>query len=178
MFGRNSVIGGGATLDGSISLNQAIGQAAGVGAMAECSILRQLVTKSESLRWMFVRHEHMAYAHAQQVAACNAVHEVEKRLSRWLLQARDLLQSDDLPLTQEFLSVMLGVQRSSVTIAARHLQDAGLIDYRRGLINILNVEHLRDYCCECYAALNDHFSHLTGWVANVEARGASRAARQ
>jgi DNA-binding transcriptional MocR family regulator len=74
--------------------------------------------------------------------------------SRWLLQARDLLRSDTLPLTQEFLSQMLGVQRSSVTLVASKLQEAGLINYRRGRIHILDVEGLQDSCCECYKAVN------------------------
>jgi DNA-binding transcriptional MocR family regulator len=90
-------------------------------------------------------------------------------LSRWLLQARDLLRSDTLPLTQEFLSQMLGVQRSSVTLVARKLQEAGLINYRRGRIHVLDVEGLRDSCCECYGAINAHFQRLIGWSPNGEA---------
>jgi Mn-dependent DtxR family transcriptional regulator len=97
------------------------------------------------------------------VAACNALHELEERLSRWLLQSRDLLQSDTLPLTQEFLSQMLGVQRSSVTFVAGKLQEAGLIRYRRGHIHVLDVEGLHDSSCECYGAINAHFLKLIGW---------------
>lgn len=105
----------------------------------------------------------MMFAHAQQVAACNAVHELDERLGRWLLQTRDLIQSDDLPLTQEFLAQMLGVQRSSVTLVARRLQEAGLIAYRRGQIRVLDVNALHELCCECYDAINVHFRRLTGW---------------
>ena len=83
-------------------------------------------------------------AQTQQVAACNAQHELEERLSRWRLQSRDLLKSDTLPLTQQFLSQMLGVQRSSVTMVARKLQEAGPIRYRRGHIQVLDVEGLQD----------------------------------
>ena len=86
-----------------------------------------------------VHHERALTAQTQQVAACNALHELEERLSRWLLQSRHLLQSDTLPLTQEFLSQMLGVQRSSVTMVARKLQEAGLIRYRRGHIHVLDA---------------------------------------
>jgi DNA-binding transcriptional MocR family regulator len=84
-------------------------------------------------------------------------------LSRWLLQSRDLVQSDTLPLTQEFLSQMLGVQRSSVTLVARKLQEAGLIRYRRGHIHVLDVEGLQESCRDCYAAINAHFLKITGW---------------
>jgi CRP-like cAMP-binding protein len=110
-----------------------------------------------------VHQERALTAQTQQVAACNALHELEERLSRWLLQSRDLLQSDTLPLTQEFLSQMLGVQRSSVTLVARKLQESGLIRYRRGHIHVLDVEGLQDTCCECYAAINLHFNKLIGW---------------
>jgi CRP-like cAMP-binding protein len=81
-------------------------------------------------------------AQTQQVAVCNALHELEERLSRWLLQSRVLLHSDTLPLTQEFLAQMLGVQRSSVTLVVRKLQEAGLISYRRGRIHIMDVRGL------------------------------------
>ena len=87
-----------------------------------------------------VRNDQSASAQTQQVATCNALHELEERLSRWLLQTRDLVRSDTLPLTQEFLSQMLGVQRSSVTSVARKLQEAGLIDCRRGRIDVLDIE--------------------------------------
>jgi Mn-dependent DtxR family transcriptional regulator len=79
------------------------------------------------------------------------------------LQARDLIRSDTLPLTQEFLSQMLGVQRSSVTLVARRLQEAGLINYRRGRIHVLDVEGLQESCCECYQTINEHFHRLIGW---------------
>jgi Mn-dependent DtxR family transcriptional regulator len=93
---------------------------------------------------------------------CNALHDLEERLSRWLLQPRDLFQSNTLPLTQDFLSQMLGVQRSSVTIVARKLQAAELISYRRGRIHVLD-EGLQDSRCEYYDAINGHFHKLVGW---------------
>ena len=125
MLGRNGVIGAGAPLDGSIALNSAIAQVESSGITVETGVLKHLVRESETLRISLVRHDQIVSAHTQQVAACNALHELEERLSRWLLQTRDLLRSDTLPLTQEFLSQMLGVQRSSVTLVARKLQDAG-----------------------------------------------------
>jgi CRP-like cAMP-binding protein len=168
MFGRNGVIGVSAALNGAIALNQAIGQVGGSGLAVEANEIRPLVTKSETLRHAFVRHEQMASAQIQQVAACNALHELEERLSRWLLQTRDLLKSDTLPLTQEFLSQMLGVQRSSVTLVARKLQEAGLITYRRGRIHVLDVESLRDSSCECYAAISRQYHRLVGWSPDVD----------
>ena len=126
-------------------------------------MLKRLARESETLRVALVRHEQAMNAQTNQVAACNALHELEERLSRWLLQTRDLCRSDTLHLPQEFLSQMLGVQRSSVTLVARKLQEGGLIRYRRGRINVLDVEGLQDSCCECYAAINKHFRRLVRW---------------
>ena len=171
MLGRNGVIGVSAALDGAVALNQAIGQVGGSGLAVEVSVIKGLVRESETLRSAFARHEQMASAQVQQVGACNALHELEERLSRWLLQTRDLIMSDTLPLTQEFLSQMLGVQRSSVTLVARSLQDAGLINYRRGRIHVLDVEGLQDTCCECYATINRHFQRLVGWRPDFNNKG-------
>ena len=163
MLGRNSVVGTGAALDGPDALNTAIAQVESTGMEIAAEVLKGLASKSEALRMALVHHERALSAQTQQVAACNALHELEERLSRWLLQSRDLLQSDILPLTQEFLAQMLGVQRSSVTLVARKLQEAGLIRYRRGHIHVLEIEGLQDSCCECYAAINLHFNKLVGW---------------
>lgn len=127
VFGRNGVIGVTALLDGPVALNQAIGQVAGAGLVGDAKALKRLAEASETLRESLVQHEQITFAQVQQVAACNAAHTLEERLCRWLLQTRDLLESDELPLTQEFLSQMLSVQRSSVTLVARRLQEAGLL---------------------------------------------------
>jgi len=137
-------------------------------AMIDAALLRRAAKESETIRFALVRQEHVLAAQTQQVAACNALHELEERLSRWLLQSRDLLMSDILPVTQEFLAQMLGVQRSSVTLVARKLQEAGLIRYRRGHIHVLEVEGLEDSCCECYATINAHMRRLIGWSPGAD----------
>jgi CRP-like cAMP-binding protein len=91
-----------------------------------------------------------------------ANHEVEARLCRWLLRARDLSASDQLPFTQEFLAEMLGVRRTSVTTVAHTLQEAGMIKYTRGKIEILNTEGLRDSACECYETIKEQYAQLLG----------------
>jgi len=168
MLGRNGVVGAGAALDGQTALNTAIIQADSAGTMIDASLLKRAAKQSETIRVGLVRQEHILAAQTQQVAACNALHELEERLSRWLLQSRDLLMSDTLPLTQDFLAQMLGVQRSSVTLVARKLQEAGLIRYRRGRIQVLDVEGLQDSCCECYATINRHFHRLVGWSPGLD----------
>jgi CRP-like cAMP-binding protein len=90
---------------------------------------------------------------AEQVAACNRLHEVEERLARWLLMCQDRLGGDIVPLTQEFLAHMLGTRRASVTVAAGILQKAGLIKYSRGTVKIINRKNLEDASCECYEAI-------------------------
>ncbi len=86
----------------------------------------------------------------QQSAACRALHAVDARLGRWLLQSRDVIESDEIKLTQEFLSQMLGVQRAAVSIAATAMQKDKLIRYSRGTIRLLNRDGLRERSCECY----------------------------
>ena len=163
MFGRNGVIGGGSALDGRVAINQAIVQSAVSSLTIDTGVLRRFASESDTLRAALMRYELASYAMTQQLAACNARHELEERLCRWLMQTRDLLESDTLPLTQEFLAQMLGVQRTSLTLVAKTLQETGLIKYRRGHIQVLDAVHLREASCECYGVINHHFERLIGW---------------
>jgi CRP-like cAMP-binding protein len=95
-----------------------------------------------------------------QLAACNRLHNVYERCARWLLMTHDRVDSDTIPLTHEFLAMMLGTQRSGVTIAAATLQNAGFISYGRGIITILDRGGLQDASCECYDIAHDQFSGL------------------
>jgi CRP-like cAMP-binding protein len=96
-----------------------------------------------------------------QSTACNAVHSVEQRLARWLLMARDRMGSDDFPLTQEFVAMMLGASRPTVTIVASTLQKAGLITYHRGHVTIVDREKLESAACECYRTTTELLSAVT-----------------
>lgn len=109
---------------------------------------------------MLARHEQALLALARQSTACNASHSVEARLSRWLLRARDLCGSETLPLTQEFLAQLIGVQRNAISIVAHALQRAGIISYSRGHIDITNADGLRETACECYDAVKLHHQRL------------------
>jgi CRP-like cAMP-binding protein len=99
----------------------------------------------------------MLMSQISMTAACNTLHTVEERLARWLLMCSRRLQSDDLPLTQEFLSNMLGVRRSGVTVAVGLLERAGLISHSRGVIHIVDAERLKEASCECVRAMADEF---------------------
>jgi CRP-like cAMP-binding protein len=95
-----------------------------------------------------------------QCTACNALHDVSQRCCRWLLQTHDRIDGDDFPLKQEFLAVMLGVQRPTVTVAMRTLQHHGLISTRYGRISILKRRALESASCECYDVIRAHFARL------------------
>jgi CRP-like cAMP-binding protein len=170
MVGRDSIAGASSALDGRISLNTGIVQIAGHGCVLPVSQLRKVAEDNPSFRATLIRHEQLLFAQAQQSAACNVSHALPNRLARWLLRARDLSGSELLPLTQEFLGQMLGVQRSSVSIIANTLQQAGLIHYRRGRIQITDVEGLKAVSCECYARVKSHSDRLVNGMAPAPVR--------
>ena len=115
--------------------------------------VRHLGEQSVGFRTTLIKHEQVLLAQSRQSAACNATHTIEARLSRWLLRCRELVGSDDLQLTQEFIAQMLGVRRTGVSIVANTLQQAGLIRYKRGHIQVVNLVGLRESACECYGTV-------------------------
>jgi CRP-like cAMP-binding protein len=155
-------VGASAALDGKVSLSRGIVQLS--GEMVACNIdaLKSAAMQSPKLLSLLIRHEQTLYAQAQQSAACFASHQVEARLCRWLLRARDLSESNDLPFTQEYLGGMLGVRRTSVTEVASELQQAGLIKYSRGKIQIVDADALKESACECYASVKALYEKLVG----------------
>jgi CRP-like cAMP-binding protein len=167
MVGRDSVVGGSSAFDNKVSLNRAVAQVAGSASVLDVAQFCDLAKQSDTFRAKLARHEHFILAQAQQSAACNATHTIEARLARWLLRCHDLLRSEDIQLTQEFLAQMMGVRRTSVSIVANTLQQAGLISYSRGHIRLLNFEGLRDCSCECYQTLKSLSDRLLGSPAPV-----------
>ena len=162
MVGKDGAVGISAALDGKVSLSQAIVQLPGELLMCDADALKAAALKSSHLLSVLIRHEQTVYAQAQQSAACFAAHHVLSRLSRWLLRARDLSGSNTLSFTQEYLAEMLGVRRTSVTVVAHTLQNAGLIRYSRGRIQILDAEGLQESACECYDTIRGHYAKLMG----------------
>jgi CRP-like cAMP-binding protein len=167
MIGGDGVAGGSAAFGSKISLNRAIVQVGGSASVLDVEVFCDFADRNAAFRAKLARHEQFVLAQAQQSAACNAAHPLEARLSRWLLRCRDLLLSNDIPLTHEFLGEMLGVQRTSVTIVANTLQRAGLIRYRRGHIRVLDLESVRDTSCECYETLKSHSDRLLGSATEI-----------
>ncbi len=140
-------------LGGTVASSEAIVQLEGSALRMPADILRHRLDSNEALRRHFGRYAHSFHQQVSQTAACNGAHSLEQRCARWLLLARHRIGSDDLPLTQEFLSMMLAVRRSGVTTAAGELQQAGLIRYRHGHITVLDPAGLEEVSCECFGRI-------------------------
>jgi CRP-like cAMP-binding protein len=156
MFGRDGVFGAAAALNGGVSPTAAIVQYPGAATVIEARRFESTAMRSPTLKCLVMQHQWIDFIQAEQLAACNASHDVSSRVSARLLRLRDLAQSDRLPVTQEMLARMLGVRRNSISLAAGALQDAGAIHYSRGQIEIVNAQVLTDRCCECYEVNKSH----------------------
>jgi CRP-like cAMP-binding protein len=148
--GREGAVGAIVGLGPRAAFTRAVMQVPGSAARIASTRFQAAANRSEAIRNLIIRYNEVLLAQAQQTAACNAVHDVEARLCRWLLQTRDRIDTDTIPLTQEFLAQMLGVRRTTVTLIARTLQTAGLVRYNRGRIEILDRAGLEESSCECY----------------------------
>ncbi len=118
--------------------------------------------RSASMRAVMLRYAHALFNQVAQSAACNHFHTLEQRCCRWMVMTHDRMQSDEFLLTQEFLAMMLGVQRTGVSAAAGGLQRAGLIRYSRGIVTILDRRGLCARACECYGLSKREFDRLLG----------------
>jgi CRP-like cAMP-binding protein len=136
------------------SATRAVVQITGSAFKVSAAKLLEALAKCPQLGKKLNRYAQELGMQATQVAACNRVHNVEQRLARWLLMSQDRVGGSVVPLTQEFLSHMLGTRRASVTVAAGVLQNAGLIKYTRGSVAIADRSKLEDAACECYAIIN------------------------
>jgi len=143
MVGKDGAVGIASALDGKIAMCRAIVQLGGEAMICDPGAFRSTALQSEKLISLIMRHEQALFAQAQQSTACMANHDVEARLCRWLLRARDL-----------------SVRRTSVTTVACTLQEAGMIKYTRGKIEILDAEGLRESACECYETTKEQYGQL------------------
>ena len=115
--------------------------------------LHELLPELPMLERLLFRFAYLQALQAQQIAGCNRLHEIGERLARWLLMAQDRVRLEILPLTHDLVAGMLGTRRSSVTVAAGSLQRAGIIEYGRGKVHVLNRKKLEEAACECYPVL-------------------------
>jgi CRP-like cAMP-binding protein len=129
---------------------RAIVQIEGSAFRVDAGALREILNRSQELDRRLEQSSQMLTMEVTQLAACNRLHEVNERLARWLLTCADRIHSDSVPITQEFLSHMLGTRRSSVTVAARMLETAGLISNALGRVDIIDRAKLEQASCDCY----------------------------
>ncbi len=122
--------------------------------------MREEFSRGSEFQQLLLRYTQALITQISQTAVCNRLHSVEQRLCRWLLMTRDRTQSDELQMTHEFISNMLGVRREGVTHAAHGLQQQGLISYVRGHIHILDRKGLEACACECYAVVKEEHDRL------------------
>jgi CRP-like cAMP-binding protein len=146
-------------LGATTSANESYCQVPGSAVRISAELFQEL-RASKLFRGLLDRYVQSYVNMLGQLAACNRLHNVLERCARWLLMTHDRVNSDQIPLTHEFLAMMLGTQRSGVTIAAATLQNAGFIRYGHGIITILDREGLESASCECYEVAREQFSGL------------------
>jgi CRP-like cAMP-binding protein len=152
-IGSEGVVGAMAGLGLHVALTRAVVQTPLIASYIPAAQFRKLVQASDPLRNLVMRANEMLLGQVQMTAACNALHPIQARLARWILQSRDRVSENIIPLTQELLSEMLGVRRSSVSEVASALQAAGFIRYSRGTIEIVDRKALEGAACECYETI-------------------------
>lgn len=160
VIGREGFSGLPALLDQPQMSHSVIIQGIGTGLRVRSSVVRDEFMKGGELQRLVHAFAYLQLVQVSQSVLCNRMHEVDARLARWLLTSADRMESESLNLTQEFLAQMLGVQRSTVTVAAGELQRAGIIGYSRGKINILDRAQLVKVACECYAIVSSSYERV------------------
>ena len=157
--GREGVVGGMSGLGLHTTWVRAIAQLPTFASRISSPQLRKVAGESKPIADLCVRYNEVLLEQARVTAACNALHNIEARFCRWLLQTRDRAESETVNLTQEFLAEMLGVRRTSVTEVASKIQASGAISYSRGVIKILDLDALKAMSCECYQTLQEQNGH-------------------
>lgn len=160
LVGHDGVLGIAAFLGGRSTCSRALVALAGDAFRLPAKLVQEEFTRQGPLQRLLLRYTQGLFTQVSQTAVCNRLHSVEQRLCRWLLMCHDRKNRSDLLMTQELIANMLGGRRESVTVAAGHLQDAGLIHYCRGHISILDRKGLESNVCECYRVVEDEIDRL------------------
>jgi CRP-like cAMP-binding protein len=161
VIGSDGMLGIALILGGNTMPHRAVTQIAGRAIAVRASIIQNEFSRANRLQHLVLRYTQNLLTQVSQTAVCNRLHSMEQRLSRWLLLCQDRARSQDLKMTQEFISQMLGGRRESVTVAAGRLQDAGIIEYARGRICILDRKTLEATACECYEVVKRECNRLS-----------------
>ncbi len=160
MIGFEGAIGGIISEGEKPAFARGVVQIGGAALRLPTRVLDKAKQRSPALRDHFARYADCLLAQVLQSVACNAIHDFDARLARWLLTIQDRIGGDELRVTQDFISQMLGVQRTYTTRIVGKLQKQGAIESSRGTITIINRRKLEHQACECYAYLRRHFQHL------------------
>ena len=160
LVGKEGVVGIALFMGGETTPNRAMVQGGGEAFRMKSKAMLDEFKRGGEFQHLLLRYTQALITQISQTAVCNRLHSVEQRLCRWLLMTHDLAQSDELQMTHEFISNMLGVRREGVTHAAHGLQQHGLISYVRGHIQILNRKGLETSSCECYAVVKEEHDRL------------------
>lgn len=158
--GRESAVGLMDAITDQPARGRVFTQVGGSAMRAASSTYRARLRESPALLKLTLLHARANALQAEQGVACNVAHDVHGRLARWLLMTQDRVGADTFPLTQEYMAVMTGVQRSTVSIMASALKKAGVIDYARGMVRILDRTTLLRHACECYSVVGQQFNDL------------------
>jgi CRP-like cAMP-binding protein len=159
--GNEGMVGIAAFLGSDRAAGETIVQIPGAFAYVMATqLFAEEISRGGPLYELVRRYSQALIAYVTQAAACNGLHAADQRCARWLLQSHDRVGRDRFELTQEFLAIMLGVRRATVTIIAQQLQRAGLIHFRRRLVTIVDRRGLEKTACECYGVIRGHFDRL------------------
>jgi len=160
VVGHEGIVGISLFMGGETTPSRAVVQSAGQGFRLNASLMMQEFNRAGPVLHLLLRYTQALITQMAQTAVCNRHHSLDQQLCRWLLLSLDRLHSKELVMTQELIANMLGVRREGVTEAAGHLQEAGLIQYRRGHITVLDRDRLEQRACECYAVVKKEYDRL------------------
>jgi CRP-like cAMP-binding protein len=164
IIGNEGLVGISLFMGGRTTPNRAVVQSAGHAFRIRASYIRDEFTRAATVQHHFLRYAQALLTQIGQTAACNRHHSVNQQLCRWLLMSLNRLPTNELTMTQELIANMLGVQRQGITHAAGKLQRAGVIEYHRGRIRVLDRSRLERSACECYAVVKKEFMRLLPWL--------------
>jgi CRP-like cAMP-binding protein len=162
LISHTGVLGAAVAFGAKMHISTSFVQMPGEALVMRASEFIEIMRNRPAVRPVFYLNEQYLLAQSQQSVACNARHQIPARLATWLLRARDGVGHGSLQLTQEFLAQMLGVQRASVSTVASKLQEAGMIAYRRGRIEIIDEKKLSETACECHDSVRMQYKRLFG----------------
>jgi CRP-like cAMP-binding protein len=160
LVGRDGFVGGFGAAAAAPAMCDAEVYIPGRGARMSASAFRYVLDQSAAVRRIASRYNMALMVQAHQTALCNAAHPVEARIARWLLEILDRSGGFDVPLTQSTLAQMLGVQRTTVNLAAGRLEASGVINCRRGYMQVVRREQLERHACECYRSVKGYVARL------------------